>query len=82
MMDSSFFFTNFPPEYAEKNLRKVFQRWGRVLDVFIPRRLDVRIKRFGFVRIHGVRDVEVLERKLGSVWIGYWKLQVNKPKCG
>jgi len=59
---------------------KFFQRWGRVLNVFMPRRLDARIKRFGFVRFQCVKDVEVLERRLDSVWIGLWKAQVNKPR--
>ena len=35
-----FFFTNFPLEYEEKDMWKVFQRWGRVADVFISRRLN------------------------------------------
>ncbi|ESW12638.1 hypothetical protein PHAVU_008G129600, partial [Phaseolus vulgaris] len=54
--------------------------WGRVLDIFISRKLNARKQRFGFVRFHGVRDEYVLERKLDSIWIGTWKLQANLPK--
>jgi len=80
MADTSFFFTNFPEHFMERDLWKVFQRWGRVLDVFVSRKLNARKQKFGFVRFQGVNDVYSLERKLDAIWIGTWKLQVNLPK--
>jgi len=80
MADTSFFFTNFPDHFFERDLWKFFQRWGRVLDVFISRKLNARNQRFGFVRFHGVADFFCLERELDTIWIGMWKLQVNLPK--
>jgi len=80
MADTSFFFTNFPDHFFERDLWKVFQRWGRVLDVFISRKLNARNQRFGFVRFHGVTDVFCLEKELEAIWIGTWKLHVNLPK--
>ena len=80
MADFSFFFTNFPDHFFEKDLWKVFQRWGRVLDVFISRKLNSRNRRYGFVRFQGVEDAYALEKKLDAIWIGTWKLQVNIPK--
>jgi len=80
MAERSFFFTNFPNEFQEKDLWRVFQHWGRVLDVFISKKLNARKQRFGFVRFHGVRDEYVLERQLDSIWIGTWKLHANIPK--
>jgi len=77
MADTSFFFTNISPGHEEKELWNIFQRWGRVLDVFIPKKLNSRKQRFGFVRFHGVRDVCELERRLDAIWIGLWKLCVN-----
>ena len=74
------FFTIFPNEYNEEALWKLFQRWGRVLDIFISKKLNTRKQRFGFVRFQGVRDTHVLERKLDSIWIGTWKMRVNIPK--
>ena len=50
------------------------------MDVFIPRKLNSRKQRFGFVRFHGVRDVCELERRLDTIWIGLWKLCVNIAK--
>jgi len=44
MTNASFFFTNFPNEFQENDLWRVFQRWGRVLDVFISRKLNARKK--------------------------------------
>ncbi|ESW07945.1 hypothetical protein PHAVU_009G005600, partial [Phaseolus vulgaris] len=80
MADTSFFFTNFPEHFLERDLWKVFQRWGRVLDVFVSRKLNARNQKFGFVRFQGVNDVFSLERELDAIWIGTWKLQVNLPK--
>ena len=80
MADTSFFFTNFPEHFMERDLWKVFQRWGRVLDVFVSRKLNARKQKFGFVRFQGVNDVFSLERKLDAIWISTWKLQVNLPK--
>jgi len=77
MADTSFFFTNIPPGHEEKELWNIFQRWGRVLDVFIPKKLNSRKQHFGFVRFHGVRDVCELKRRLDAIWIGLWKLHVN-----
>ncbi|ESW18232.1 hypothetical protein PHAVU_006G023800, partial [Phaseolus vulgaris] len=77
MADTSFFFTNFPEHFMERDLWKVFQRWGRVLDVFVSRKLNARNQKFGFVRFQGVNDVRSLERELDAIWIGTWKLQVN-----
>jgi len=50
MADTSFFFANFPDHFFAKDLWKVHQRWGRVMDVFISNKLNYRKRRFGFVR--------------------------------
>ena len=80
MAEVSFFFTNFPNDFQEKDLWRVFQRWGTVVDVFISRKLNSRKKRFGFVKFHEVKDEYVLKKQLDSIWIGTWKLQANRPK--
>jgi len=77
MADTSYFFTNFSNDVFDRDLWKFFQRWGRVLDVFISRKLNKRNLRFGFVRFQGVVDEVDMERKLDSIWIGMWKLQAN-----
>ena len=77
MADTTYFFTNFPNDFLESELWKVFQMWGRVLDIFISRKLNKRNHRFGFVRFKGVVDEVALEKKLDSIWIDTLKLQVN-----
>jgi len=37
---TTYFFSHFPYSYEEYDMWKVFQRWGRVSEVFISRRLD------------------------------------------
>ena len=75
-----FFFSNFPHGLGEKDMIKVFQKWARVKDVFISRRLNKWGKRFGFVRFFVVRDERSLERDLDQIYIGSRKLYVNIPK--
>jgi len=77
---TSFFFSNFPPDFIEVDMWKVFQRWGRVSDIFISRRLNIKRQRFRFVRFMGVQNVRELEKSLSSVWIETWKVIVNRPK--
>jgi len=73
----TFFFSNFPNGFGEKDMLKIFQRWARVQDVFISRRLNKWGKRFGFVRLFDVKNVGKLERELDQIYIGSRKLFVN-----
>jgi len=75
-----FFFSNFPFDLKESDLWKIFPRWGRVSDVFISRRLNIKKQRFGFVRFLGVQNVRELEYHLNTIRIGSWKLNANRPK--
>jgi len=46
---STFFFLNFPGSRGEIDMFKIFQRWARVKEVFIVRKLNRWGRRFGFV---------------------------------
>jgi hypothetical protein len=46
--------------------------------VYIPKKLDRRGRRFGFVKFKEVQEVEVLSERLKDVWIGSFKLWVNR----
>jgi len=85
-MEVSFFFSNFPMDHDERDMWKVFQRQGKLKDVFISRRLNIKKQRFGFVRFQEKLDVDALERRLSLIWIGTWKLRVGVIKwdgpCG
>jgi len=67
---TTFFFSNFPGDYGEKDMLKIFQRWARVKDVFISRRLNKWGRRFGFVSLFDVKNVAKLEKELDQIYIG------------
>jgi len=67
---TTFFFSNFPHGYTETDMLKVFQRWARVKEVFVSRRLNKWGRRFGFVRFFYVRNVRWLESELDQIIIG------------
>jgi len=77
---TTFFFSNFPVNYGEYDMFKTFQRWARVKEVFISRRLNRWGRILGFVRFFEVRDVRRLEKELDQIYIGKMKLFVNIPK--
>jgi len=77
---TSFFFSNFPHGFGELDMHKVFQRWARVKEVFISRRLNKWEMRFGFVRFFEVGNVGRLEKELDQIYIGNLKLHVNVPR--
>ena len=77
---TTFFFSNFPNEYGEVEMFKVFQSWARVKEVFVSRRLNKWGRRFGFVRFFDVRNVKWLESELDQLYVGNRKLYVNVLK--
>ncbi|ESW29403.1 hypothetical protein PHAVU_002G067600 [Phaseolus vulgaris] len=77
---STFFFSNFPHGFGERDMVKVFQKWATVKEVFISRRLNKWGRRFGFVRFLDVKNVARLEGELDKIYIGNRKLHVNIPK--
>ncbi|KAK7377513.1 hypothetical protein VNO80_02939 [Phaseolus coccineus] len=55
-------FIQLPHSYGN-DMFKIFQRWGRVCEVFISRRLNKRGKRFGYE----VRNARQLEKELDGI---------------
>jgi RNA recognition motif-containing protein len=47
---TSFFFTNIPTDATSEDLWKVFLKFGRVGEVYLPKKLDKRGRWFGFVK--------------------------------
>ncbi|GLU14436.1 hypothetical protein SLE2022_310070 [Rubroshorea leprosula] len=74
---STFFFYNFPEELEAKFLWNSFQMYGKVIDVYIPSKRDKRGKRYGFVRLSGVKNEIQMERRLNEMWIGSYKIRVK-----
>jgi hypothetical protein len=77
---TSYFITNFPPEITASDLWKLFSRYWRVGEVYIPDKLDKAGKRFGFARFEDVKDRQLLLKKIEDTWIGTYKIRANLPK--
>jgi hypothetical protein len=74
---TSFFFTNFSEEIKTTVLWSSFARFGNVMEVFIPKKLNKEGRRFGFVKFKDVTNPVALEAKLAEVWCGGRRLRVN-----
>ncbi|MCH84933.1 RNA recognition motif, partial [Trifolium medium] len=79
-VSTSFFFTNFPEDVKVLDLWSSFAKFGRVGDVFIPKKLDKQGRRFGFVKFREVRDEEELLSWISDIWLGTYKLRVNRTR--
>jgi hypothetical protein len=77
---TSFFITNFPEEATTEDLWKLFLKYGRIGEVFIPRKRDKKGRRFGFVKFKEVVEIEALTESLCNVWMGSFKLIVNRSR--
>ncbi|CAL0303250.1 unnamed protein product [Lupinus luteus] len=71
---SSFYIANFPYDVSSKDLWNLFQKWGRVRDVYIPRKKNKINQRFAFIRFDRVKDERSLALELDKVWIGNCKI--------
>lgn len=76
---TSYFVTNFPETFGNEDMWKVFIKWGRERDVYIPSKTDKFGKRFAFVRFSDVQQPKSLDAQLDTIWIGDYKLKANLP---
>ncbi|CAL0309631.1 unnamed protein product [Lupinus luteus] len=74
---SSFYVTNFPGNYGVKELWNLFQKKGRVRDVFIPTKRNRNNQHFAFIRFDKVMDERKFAAELDKVWIGSSKILAN-----
>jgi hypothetical protein len=51
-------------------------------EVYVPNKVDVRGRRFGFAKFLEVKNVEELSKSLEEVWCGTYKLRVNLSRFG
>src|ERR1044072_225014 len=77
---TSYYFAGIPESHADRDMWQIFQRWGRVWDVYMPGRVNRQGERFGFVRFMEVREPKSLEKELQTLTIGNVRVQVNLPK--
>lgn len=71
---------NFPGECSLPRLRTKFEEVGKVVDLFLPKKLDKAGKPFGFVRFADYYDEDDILRALNNVWIESYKIRAFPPK--
>ncbi|GJZ63745.1 putative RNA-directed DNA polymerase, eukaryota, reverse transcriptase zinc-binding domain protein, partial [Tanacetum coccineum] len=77
---ASFFFTNFPETWDVTALWKMFDRYDKVVDIYIAFKRTIKATRFGFVRFINIGDIESFERRLKGIIISNSKLVINRAK--
>ncbi|GKB85016.1 RNA-directed DNA polymerase, eukaryota, partial [Tanacetum coccineum] len=71
------FCNEFPDHFTFRDLWRVCEAYGKVIDVFIPNRKSKAGKRFAFVRFIKVEYLDRLVEILSTIWIGRLRLHVN-----
>ncbi|GKF75003.1 nucleotide-binding alpha-beta plait domain-containing protein [Tanacetum coccineum] len=78
----SIYVSNLPETFSANDLFHACNKYGHVVDSFIPLKRSKEGKRFGFVKFINVFNVERLVGNLCTVWVGHYKLQANKARFG
>nr|GEW59869.1 nucleotide-binding alpha-beta plait domain-containing protein [Tanacetum cinerariifolium] len=76
-ISTSIFVINFPDQFYAKDVWKVCNQYGNVVDAFILNRRSKSGKRFGFVRFIKIFDVDCLVNNLCMNWVKRFKLYAN-----
>ncbi|GKB22655.1 RNA-directed DNA polymerase, eukaryota, partial [Tanacetum coccineum] len=79
-ISKSVFITNFSEECTSKDLWKVCNDYGTVIDVFIPNKRSKSGKRFAFVRFIKVSNLDRLVENLNTIWMGRFHLSANRAR--
>ncbi|KAJ6999423.1 hypothetical protein NC653_010198 [Populus alba x Populus x berolinensis] len=74
----TFYFECFPSWLTFTELRKEFQRYGIITELFVSKRLNKSGKRFGFLSLSDP-EADITE-KLNKIWFSSYKLRVNIAK--
>ncbi|GJV86358.1 RNA-directed DNA polymerase, eukaryota, nucleotide-binding alpha-beta plait domain protein [Tanacetum coccineum] len=79
-ISKSVFISNFPDDCSSRDLWKVCNGYGTVVDVFIPNKRSKAGKRFAFVRFINVLNLDRLIENLKTIWIGRFHLSANTAR--
>ncbi|XP_057793137.1 uncharacterized protein LOC131009745 [Salvia miltiorrhiza] len=74
------FFNNFPEGTWLETLERRFRNLGKVIDIFRPRKRDIKGKSFGFVRFDKDSDRESILKEMNNIWLGSYKLRAYIPR--
>nr|GEY79287.1 SGNH hydrolase-type esterase domain-containing protein [Tanacetum cinerariifolium] len=76
-ISKSIFITNFPDNISSRDLWNECEKYGKVIDVYIPNRKSKAGKRYAFVRFIKVEDLDRLVSNLCTIWIGRLHIHAN-----
>nr|GEX92825.1 RNA-directed DNA polymerase, eukaryota, nucleotide-binding alpha-beta plait domain protein [Tanacetum cinerariifolium] len=76
-ISKSVYVTNFPETCFARDLWKVCNDYGTVVDVFIPFKKSKAGKLFAFVRFIKVKELDRLVENLCTIWIGRFHIHAN-----
>jgi len=76
----SFYFSNFPDDSKYGKLWRIFEKCGKIKDVFLPLKRNKEGKRFGFVRFEDEDNGKELLAKLLKIRVQSFQLNVNISK--
>ncbi|KAL4588391.1 hypothetical protein LXL04_001275 [Taraxacum kok-saghyz] len=75
--ETTYFVTNVPREATKGEIRKVFERFGRVSDVWMGTNIGKNGKHYAFLRFTGVKDTKEMEKQIDGTKIRGKILEVN-----
>ncbi|KAG5087853.1 hypothetical protein JHK86_000465 [Glycine max] len=67
---TTFFFTNFQETHKAKDMWNIFHLHGKIMEVYIPTKMDRRGEIFRFSRFESIADPQILSLKLDKIFIG------------
>ncbi|KAI3740607.1 hypothetical protein L2E82_31075 [Cichorium intybus] len=74
---TSFYVSNIQQNTTVEMLRRAFQSFGKIADIYIPGRKDRSGSYFAFVKYFGIKDAEEMARTLNRVKCGSCITKVN-----
>ncbi|GJY25615.1 RNA-directed DNA polymerase, eukaryota [Tanacetum coccineum] len=77
---ATYYVMNFPKHLTVHDLWKELEGYGRLVDVYIARKLSKQGKRFAFIPFLNVKDEQRLDYKLQSVWVGSFHLFISRTQ--
>lgn len=74
--------SNFPSHFSSRELWNTCDKFGTVMDVFIPTRRSKNGQMFAFVRYKIGANIDLVVSKLCNTWIGKLRLNANVARFG
>ena len=74
---TTFLFTNFPEDWSLANMRREFEGFGNLVDIYVARKKTRAGKCFGFLHYAEGRNPDSFERLLNGIPVCPFKVKVN-----